>query len=198
MGASPQLRDGRLPGLGNVGAAFLADDNSCLAGTGRASWRQVQDPPPLERVGDFATGRVHRRERFGRRDRDGVLAEASALTDRVMTSSRPEIQASDWSCVMLSDRERETLREVQCQLMTEDPDYAQSFEAVGRPDSHYSLHWMYGMPGWVYTTALVVAVALGVLMLLVQAPGTALGFTALATMIAAVRSRRNDAGGPDN
>ena len=95
---------------------------------------------------------------------------------------------------MLSDREMETLREVQRQLVAEDPDFARSFEAVGRPDSHYSLHWV---PGWVYTTALVVAVALGVLMLLVHAPGTALGFGALATMIAAVRSRRNAEGGPD-
>ncbi len=98
---------------------------------------------------------------------------------------------------MLNDRERETLREVQRQFVTDDPDFARTFEAVGRPDSHYSLQWMYGMPEWVYTTALVVAVAVGVLMLLVQSPGTALGFGALATMIAMVRNRRNDECGRD-
>jgi hypothetical protein len=95
---------------------------------------------------------------------------------------------------MLSDREGETLRAVQRQFDTEDPDFARSFEAVGRPDSHCSLQWVYGMPGWAYTTALVLAVALGVLMLLVQAPGTAFGFAALATTITVVRRRWNAAG----
>jgi hypothetical protein len=59
---------------------------------------------------------------------------------------------------MLSDRERETLREVQRQLVSEDPSFARSFDALGKRDSSCRLSWAYTMPGWAYTTALVVAV----------------------------------------
>jgi hypothetical protein len=98
---------------------------------------------------------------------------------------------------VLSDRERETLREVQRCLATEDPAFVRSFETAGRPDSHYSFQWLYGLPRWAYTTSLVVAVALGLLMLLAQSPATAFGFAALATMIAAVRRQPHAPDGPD-
>jgi hypothetical protein len=102
--------------------------------------------------------------------------------------------------VVLSDHERETLREVQRRLATEDPAFVRSFETTGQPDSHCSFQWLYGLPRWAYTTTLVVAVALGLLMLLVQSPATAFGFAALATVIAAARRqpRATDGpGGPD-
>lgn len=95
---------------------------------------------------------------------------------------------------MLSDRERKTLREVQRQFDAEDPDFSRSFDD-GLRHSTYSLQWAYTMPRWAYTTAIVVAVALGVLMLLARAPGTALLFAALATTIAMIRGRRDESGG---
>jgi hypothetical protein len=49
--------------------------------------------------------------------------------------------------VMLSDRERETLREVQRQLESEDPSFARSFDALGKRDSGCGLSWAYTMPG---------------------------------------------------
>ncbi len=95
---------------------------------------------------------------------------------------------------MLSDRERQTLREVQRQFAAEDPDFARAFDDVGRGQSTYSLAWVYAMPRWVYTIAIAVSVALGVLMLLTRAPGTALVFAALATVIAMLRKRRDEPG----
>lgn len=95
---------------------------------------------------------------------------------------------------MLSDRERNTLREVQRQFDAEDPNFSRSFVDVGQ-HSTYSFQWAYAMPRWAYTTAIVVAVALGLLMLLARAPGTALLFAALATMIAMIRSGRDDPAG---
>lgn len=93
---------------------------------------------------------------------------------------------------MLSDRERETLRELQRQFVAEDPGLAGSFDDVGRRHSTFSLEWAYAMPRWVYTAALVVALILGVLMLLSRAPGTALVLAALATMISTLRKRRDE------
>ena len=58
---------------------------------------------------------------------------------------------------MLGDREQQALLEVQRHLMAEDPDFARSFDEAGRQDSTYSVQWVYAMPRWVYTTAVVVA-----------------------------------------
>ena len=88
---------------------------------------------------------------------------------------------------MLNDRETEALREIEHRFLTEDPGFVRSFEAVKRQDSHYDLRWVYAIPRWVYTSALVAAIALGGLMLLAQAPGTALVFAALATLFTAGR-----------
>jgi hypothetical protein len=98
---------------------------------------------------------------------------------------------------VLSDHERETLRAVQRQFVTEDPGFARSFDTVGSRDSRYSFEWAYDLPRWMYTTALVVTVALGLLMLLVRAPATAFLFAAVATTIAVLRRRPDDAPGRD-
>jgi hypothetical protein len=96
--------------------------------------------------------------------------------------------------VVLSDREQQALREVQRHLMAEDPEFARSFDVAGRRDSTYSVQRVYSMPRWVYTTAVVVAAALGVLMLVVSGPGTALILAVLATTIFTVRRRRGAPG----
>ncbi|MDN5859195.1 MAG: DUF3040 domain-containing protein [Pseudonocardia sp.] len=95
---------------------------------------------------------------------------------------------------MLSDRERETLRELEHQFEAEDPDFSRSFED-GERLSTYSMRWAYAMPGWVYPTAIVVVLAMGVLMLASRSPGTALLFVALAAMISIVRRSRDEPGG---
>ena len=92
---------------------------------------------------------------------------------------------------MLSDRERETLREVQHRFVIEDPRFAASFDAVGRGASSFSVQWAYALPSWAYTTAMSVAAALGVLLLMVGASGGALFFAALATAIFLMRRRRD-------
>jgi Flp pilus assembly protein TadB len=81
------------------------------------------------------------------------------------------------------------LREVQRQLMAEDPDFARSFDEAGRRDSTFSGQWVYATRRWVFATAVVAAVALGVLMLVVSGPGTALVVAVVATMIFVIRRR---------
>jgi hypothetical protein len=90
---------------------------------------------------------------------------------------------------VLSDREQQAWREVQRQLMAEDPDFARSFDEAGRKDSTFSGQWVYAMPRWVFATTVVAAAALGVLMLVVSGPGTALVIAALTTMIFVIRRR---------
>jgi Flp pilus assembly protein TadB len=90
---------------------------------------------------------------------------------------------------VLSDREQQALREVQRQLMAEDPDFARSFDEAGRKDSTFSGQWVHAMPRWVFSTAVGAAVALGVLMLVVSGPGTALVVAVLVTMIFVIRRR---------
>ena len=96
--------------------------------------------------------------------------------------------------VVLSDLEQQALREVQHHLMAEDRDFVRSFDEAGRRDSTYSVQRVYSMPRWVYTTAVVVAVALGVLMLGVSGPGTALILAVLATTIFVIQRRRGTPG----
>lgn len=95
---------------------------------------------------------------------------------------------------MLSDRERKALRDLQRQFDTEDPDFSRSFDDVGRP-STYSFRWAFRIPRRTCTTAIVVAVALGVLMLLARDPGAALLFAALATMFSMIRPSRDGSAG---
>jgi Flp pilus assembly protein TadB len=88
---------------------------------------------------------------------------------------------------VLSDREHETLYEIQRRLLVEDPSFAQSFDAdVQRlPREPRDRHQ------WAYTVAIVVAVALCVLMVLAQSPGTALAFAAIAGALFMARRWRH-------
>ncbi|ODU04386.1 MAG: hypothetical protein ABS81_10830 [Pseudonocardia sp. SCN 72-86] len=97
---------------------------------------------------------------------------------------------------MLSDREKNTLREVQRQLVVEDPDFVRSFDDIGQQQySTFSLHRASAMPRVAFAMAIIVAVVLSVLMLLARAPGAAFLFAMVATTIA-VTGRRRDASGP--
>lgn len=86
---------------------------------------------------------------------------------------------------MLSDRERETLHEIQCRLVVEDPGFTQSFDASEQRLSR-------GPRGRhrAYTVGIVVAVMLCVLMLMSQSPGTALAFAAIAGWLFMARGGR--------
>ncbi|HEX2299942.1 MAG TPA: DUF3040 domain-containing protein [Pseudonocardiaceae bacterium] len=84
---------------------------------------------------------------------------------------------------MLSDREREVLDEVQHRFVIEVPRFAASFNGAWLDESSYSIQWAYTQPSWAYTTAMIVAVASGVVMLMAGAPGSALVFATLATAI---------------
>ena len=84
---------------------------------------------------------------------------------------------------MLSDREREVLDEVQHRFVIE----------VWLDESSHSIQWAYTLPSWAYTTAMIVAVASGVVMLLDGAPGSALVFATLATAISLLAWSRNQA-----
>jgi hypothetical protein len=95
---------------------------------------------------------------------------------------------------MLSDRERAALDEVQRRFVTEDPRFAESFNRVRSGASSCTVHWVYTLPSWAYTTAVIVAPASGVVMLIAGAPGSALVFAALATAISLLRRRRDQTG----
>lgn len=89
---------------------------------------------------------------------------------------------------MLSDRERETLREVQRQFLAEDPGLARSFDDVGQQDP---LQWLAAVPRWAYTATFVAMVLLGILMITARAPGVALALAALATLVSLARRQRD-------
>ena len=99
---------------------------------------------------------------------------------------------------MLNDQEREMLREVQRQLVLSDPRFARSFDALDARHSSCSFPWAYTIPGLAYTTVMILAVVLGLLMLVAGAPGTALAFAALAATTRAVRRHQyGDSGRPE-
>lgn len=93
---------------------------------------------------------------------------------------------------MLSDREENTLREVQRRLASEDPTFVRSFDDAGQQYSTWSLQWPAALPRAAHTAAIVVALAFCVLMLVARAPGTALLFAAVAATIAVAGRRRDD------
>ncbi len=92
---------------------------------------------------------------------------------------------------MLSDRERETLDQIQRRLLVEDPGFAQSFndDAQRLPREPRAPRDRLRLA---YTAAIVVAVMLCALMLLAQSPGTALAFAAMAGALFIARRRRHD------
>ncbi|MGW4424229.1 DUF3040 domain-containing protein [Streptosporangium sp. NPDC004631] len=93
---------------------------------------------------------------------------------------------------MLSDREREALREIQCRLLVEDPGFAQSFNADVRRLNRASpdLTW------WTYTNLLVLSLTFGVILLMAGTPVGALMFTVTAAALWQARRRRDRSGHP--
>ncbi|MGH3522554.1 MAG: DUF3040 domain-containing protein [Mycobacterium sp.] len=91
---------------------------------------------------------------------------------------------------MLSDRERETLDQIQRQLLVEDPGFAQSFDSDAQRLPRES-RAPRDRHRWAYTGAIVVAVMLCTLMLLAHSPGTALAFAAITGALFMARRRHN-------
>ena len=81
---------------------------------------------------------------------------------------------------MLSDREREVLNEIQRQFLLEDPGLAKSLAAGQQPRSATQLRFA-------YTVTIVVAIALGGLVLLAGSVLGALVFAAVAVGVALAR-----------
>lgn len=86
---------------------------------------------------------------------------------------------------MLSDRERETLREIQRQFMVEDPELARSFREIDRPQPRDHLRQA-------YTVTMVVAMVFGFLVLVAGSPAGALGCGILAGLIWLARRHRDE------
>jgi hypothetical protein len=95
-------------------------------------------------------------------------------------SSRSSRRENTGRCAVLSDREREALREIERQILAEDPDLARSLQAVTPPNPHDRL-W------WVYTVAVNVAIAVAVVVLLMGLVVGALAFATLAGGAAVAR-----------
>jgi len=95
---------------------------------------------------------------------------------------------------VLSDRERETLEEIQRRLLLEDPGFAQSFSTRGR-----RLRRSRGLSRRVYTILLVFSAAFAVLGVVVGSPGSALVLAAVAAVIWEARRRHGTgpSGGDD-
>lgn len=87
---------------------------------------------------------------------------------------------------MLSDHEREALREIEHQLIVDDPDLEQSFRALRAP---MPSTW----PRTSYTVVIVVAALLGLVMLLAGSLVGVLTFTAIGGSAWLIRHRRNTA-----
>ena len=81
---------------------------------------------------------------------------------------------------MLSDPERETLDEIERQILAEDPDLARSFQTV-KPSDPYDWHWM------AYTAAIHAVLAVGMILFLMGSVAGALGFATLAGGVALAR-----------
>jgi hypothetical protein len=77
---------------------------------------------------------------------------------------------------VLSENERETLREIQRHLIVEDPDFERTFRAfeASTPSARYR---------WVYTTLVVITAVLAPVMLLAGSPGGALAFAIVASTL---------------
>lgn len=94
---------------------------------------------------------------------------------------------------MLSDHERQTLREIQRQLLVDDPDFEQSFRALELstptptatpPPQHR----------WAYTVVIVIAALLAVLMLVAGSAGGTLAFAVIAGSVGLVQHFEHTAG----
>jgi len=86
---------------------------------------------------------------------------------------------------VLSDHERETLREVERQLLVEDPDFTRSFATRAQRLERRHLD------GGLVKIAIVAAVLLGALMLVAGSPSGALAFAAVTGLIWLARRHSN-------
>lgn len=90
---------------------------------------------------------------------------------------------------MLSDYERKTLREIQRQLLVEDPNFERSFRAIEAPASRSHRERA-------YTAGIVIAALLAVVGLLVGSPGGVLAFSLIAVSVWFAKHHRDgDAAG---
>lgn len=90
---------------------------------------------------------------------------------------------------MLSDRERETLQEIQRRLLVDDPDFVRSFEPTDRPAEQPSPR---DRQRRAYTVWIVLALVSSALMLALGLPGTAVVLAAGAGLIGVERRYRDD------
>jgi hypothetical protein len=89
---------------------------------------------------------------------------------------------------MLSDRERERLREIQRRFMTEDPDFVREFGArPEQPTTEQPTARQPYLDG--YSICIISAVSLSVLMLLAGSPAVALLLAISAGLISAAQRR---------
>ncbi|GAB1516143.1 DUF3040 domain-containing protein [Actinophytocola sp. KF-1] len=75
---------------------------------------------------------------------------------------------------MLSDHERKTLREIQRQLVVDDPDFERTFRTLAAPAPGPTLRW------WTYTAVIVIAAVLATVSLLAGSVGGTLAFSVIA------------------
>jgi hypothetical protein len=101
---------------------------------------------------------------------------------------------------VLSDHDRETLREIQRQLFVNDPDFERSFRALdAQPCTRPAASAPESPPApsgeyrWVYTTVIVIAGLLAVLLQLAGSFGGALAFTVIAGSMWLVRHLEHSA-----
>ncbi|MGH3756253.1 DUF3040 domain-containing protein [Actinophytocola sp.] len=85
---------------------------------------------------------------------------------------------------MLSDHERETLREIQRQLVVDDPDLERSFRALEKPTPTRTPP---PQGRWAYTAGIAVAAVLAVVLLLAGSLGGALAFAVIAGSVSLAR-----------
>jgi hypothetical protein len=91
---------------------------------------------------------------------------------------------------VLSDREREALREIQCRLLAEDPAFARVFSTDARRLEQTPSH----LPRSTYTTLLVMSLMLSVIALMAGAPLGGLVFAMAAGVMWGLRLRAGRAG----
>jgi hypothetical protein len=101
---------------------------------------------------------------------------------------------------VLSDHERETLREIQRQLFVDDPDFERSFRALDeQPRTRPAAPTPESPPAppgenrWIYTTVIVTAALLAFLLQLAGSLGGALAFTIIAGSMWLVRRLEHSA-----
>jgi Flp pilus assembly protein TadB len=101
---------------------------------------------------------------------------------------------------VLSDHERKTLREIQRQLFVDDPDFQRSFRALdAQPPTRPAAPTPEPLPAspsanrWIYTTVIITAALLALLLMLAGSLGGALAFIIIAGSMWLVRRLEHSA-----